>query len=201
MARLLTSSHVKHAVLLTGTPLLSRPIEIFPQIDMLAPRLLGTYDTFGKRYCITPGQPPPPRPMSGSPRDYAIWKSMQYKGACNLTELSQVLAATVVLRRTKSQPEVAAQLPAKIRQRIHIGIPPAAASKLGRTFADLKALEGLMASAPPSAGREVEQLRRLKDRVMMEAGDGAGEGPGGEGGDLGDVGEGSTEEDPCLLSP
>jgi hypothetical protein len=42
------------AILITGTPLLSRPIEIWPQVDMLRPGLLGGFDRFGERHCQQP---------------------------------------------------------------------------------------------------------------------------------------------------
>jgi hypothetical protein len=40
----------KRAVLLTGTPLLSRPIEAWPQVDMLRPGLLGSYHEYGQTW-------------------------------------------------------------------------------------------------------------------------------------------------------
>jgi SWI/SNF-related matrix-associated actin-dependent regulator 1 of chromatin subfamily A len=39
----------RRALLITGTPLLSRPIEAFAQVDMLRPGLLGSYHEFGRR--------------------------------------------------------------------------------------------------------------------------------------------------------
>jgi hypothetical protein len=36
-------------MLVTGTPALSRPVELFPQINMLRPGLLGTLHEFGMR--------------------------------------------------------------------------------------------------------------------------------------------------------
>lgn len=44
----------KRAVLLTGTPVLSRPVEAFPQVDMLKPGLLGSFWAFAGRYCASP---------------------------------------------------------------------------------------------------------------------------------------------------
>lgn len=41
----------KHAVLITGTPALSRPMELFAQLSMLAPRIFKDPVTFGRRYC------------------------------------------------------------------------------------------------------------------------------------------------------
>ena len=40
----------QHVILLSGTPALSRPIELFTQIDAVCPRMFKYHD-FGERYC------------------------------------------------------------------------------------------------------------------------------------------------------
>lgn len=42
---------VPHVVLLSGTPALSRPKELFPQIQVLDPTLFQSFHEFGVRYC------------------------------------------------------------------------------------------------------------------------------------------------------
>uniref|UniRef100_A0A7S3R7U2 Uncharacterized protein n=3 Tax=Dunaliella tertiolecta TaxID=3047 RepID=A0A7S3R7U2_DUNTE len=100
----------RRALLITGTPVLSRPIEIWSQVNMLRPQLLGTYHEFGQRYCMTPGAP---TNYSNSPH-----AAPEYRGACRLTELNQRLTAAVMIRRQKD--DVASQLPDKIRQKVPI---------------------------------------------------------------------------------
>ena len=41
----------KRAILLTGTPALSRPSELFTQLNALEPRLFQSFHDFGVRYC------------------------------------------------------------------------------------------------------------------------------------------------------
>ena len=42
----------KHAILLSGTPALSRPIELYPQLRAInSPNFLPTLEAYGKRYC------------------------------------------------------------------------------------------------------------------------------------------------------
>lgn len=41
----------EHLLLLSGTPALSRPIELFPQLSILRPDLFSKFVEFGQRYC------------------------------------------------------------------------------------------------------------------------------------------------------
>jgi SWI/SNF-related matrix-associated actin-dependent regulator 1 of chromatin subfamily A len=73
------------AIFISGTPALSRPIELFPQLQMLAPRLFSNLTAFGKRYC------------DGRQTPFG-W---QATGATHLDELHLVLSKTVLIRRLK----------------------------------------------------------------------------------------------------
>jgi ferredoxin len=83
--------------LLSGTPALNRPAELFAQVDMLQPGLLGTWSAFTKEHC----KPTKTR-----------W-GMEYKGATNLPALFSKLQP-VMIRRKKT--DVLKQLPEKRRQ-------------------------------------------------------------------------------------
>ncbi|XP_031779096.1 SWI/SNF-related matrix-associated actin-dependent regulator of chromatin subfamily A-like protein 1 [Nasonia vitripennis] len=93
------ATHAKRIILLTGTPALSRPIELFPQIKLLMPNFMS-YQDFGMRYC------------SGVQTNYG-W---DFNGSSNLKELEILLKACCLIRRLKS--DVMTQLPSKIRQKI-----------------------------------------------------------------------------------
>ena len=41
----------KRCVLLSGTPALNRPRDLFTQLDALRPGAMGTFSAFAKRYC------------------------------------------------------------------------------------------------------------------------------------------------------
>jgi 5-methylcytosine-specific restriction endonuclease McrA len=87
------------AVLLTGTPSLNRPFDIYRQVDALCPGLLGASKwDFGDAYCESKVLP----------------TGRSASGGCRLHELHLLLSATCyLLRRTKA--DVAAELPPKRR--------------------------------------------------------------------------------------
>uniref|UniRef100_UPI00398E8020 DNA annealing helicase and endonuclease ZRANB3 isoform X2 n=1 Tax=Pristiophorus japonicus TaxID=55135 RepID=UPI00398E8020 len=91
------------AVLLTGTPALSRPEELFMQINALYPRKFGTWTDYAKKYC------------NAHLRYFGKRAQWDCKGASNLDELHQRLS-NIMIRRMKD--EVLTQLPPKIRQQI-----------------------------------------------------------------------------------
>jgi SWI/SNF-related matrix-associated actin-dependent regulator of chromatin subfamily A-like protein 1 len=87
----------RRRIALSGTPILNRPIEIYP--SWLLPQdwpSTGYFD-FAQRYC-------------GAYHNGFGW---DFSGASNLTELSSRLHSSVMVRRTKAQ--VLPQLPEKIR--------------------------------------------------------------------------------------
>ncbi|XP_071562145.1 SWI/SNF-related matrix-associated actin-dependent regulator of chromatin subfamily A-like protein 1 [Temnothorax nylanderi] len=90
-------AHARHIVLLTGTPALSRPIELYSQISLITTRFLS-YDDYGMRYC-------------GGQRDVYSW---EYTGCSNMQELQSLLKVNCMIRRVKT--DVLHQLPSKIRQ-------------------------------------------------------------------------------------
>lgn len=86
---------------MSGTPALSRPNEIYPQVSPLEPRQFPPFAEFGRRYC------------SGHQDRFGFWN---YLGASNLHELHLLLENTVMIRRLKSQ--VLSELPEKTRQKV-----------------------------------------------------------------------------------
>ncbi|VDL98289.1 unnamed protein product [Schistocephalus solidus] len=89
----------KRVILLTGTPALSRPVELFPQITAVRPSLFkGGFHEFGLRYCAAKENP---------------W-GWDYSGCSNMQELQIILEATIMIRRVKS--DVLSQLPPKRRE-------------------------------------------------------------------------------------
>ena len=88
----------KRCVLLSGTPALNRPRDLFTQLDALRPGAMGTFSAFAKRYCDARMKP---------------W-GWDASGGSNLEELHGVLTGTYMHRRLKSV--VADQLPRKRRE-------------------------------------------------------------------------------------
>ncbi|KAG9307752.1 hypothetical protein G9A89_023317 [Geosiphon pyriformis] len=89
----------KRALLLTGTPALSRPKELFAPLNALDSRTFPMFSQFGIRYC------------DAKPHYY---RGMDYDGSSNLSELHWMLERTVLIRRLKKDVEL--ELPPKTRQ-------------------------------------------------------------------------------------
>lgn len=93
----------RRRVILTGTPIANRPVELFPIVNFLDPEGLGKdFFKFATRYC-------------DAKRGSFGW---DFKGASNLDELQEELRGRFMIRRLKS--EVLKDLPDKRRQVISI---------------------------------------------------------------------------------
>nr|KYP57757.1 SWI/SNF-related matrix-associated actin-dependent regulator of chromatin subfamily A-like protein 1 [Cajanus cajan] len=91
----------QYALLLSGTPALSRPIELFKQLEALYPDVYRNVHEYGNRYC-----------KGGF---FGV-----YQGASNHEELHNLMKGTVMIRRLKK--DVLSQLPVKRRQQVCIFI-------------------------------------------------------------------------------
>ncbi|XP_067649630.1 SWI/SNF-related matrix-associated actin-dependent regulator of chromatin subfamily A-like protein 1 [Haliotis asinina] len=89
----------RKVLLLSGTPALSRPSELYTQIVAVVPSLFKFHD-FGVRYCDGKQQP---------------W-GWDFSGASNMVELQLLLEERIMIRRQKK--DVLSQLPAKVRQMV-----------------------------------------------------------------------------------
>ena len=101
-AALELSKKAKKILLLTGTPILNRPFELWSQLKMLGSPLGDSWFHFVKRYC------------NARKTDFG-W---DVSGATNLEELGQRLRQTVMIRREKE--DVLKELPGKRRQIIEV---------------------------------------------------------------------------------
>lgn len=86
---------VEKFIVLTGTPIESRPIEIFNAINAINDKLFPNYFHFGKRYC-------------GAVNNGYGW---DFSGASNVEELHRKLTASIMIRRKKA--DVLKDLPPK----------------------------------------------------------------------------------------
>ncbi|XP_045335551.1 DNA annealing helicase and endonuclease ZRANB3 isoform X4 [Leopardus geoffroyi] len=115
----------KRAILLTGTPALGRPEELFMQIEALFPQKFGTWTEYAKRYC------------NAHMRFFGKRPQWDCRGASNLNELHHLLS-DIMIRRLKT--DVLTQLPPKVRQRIPFDLPSAAAKELNTSFEEWEKL-------------------------------------------------------------
>ncbi len=92
----------KHKLLLTGTPILNRPVEGFPLFNYLNPIQFRNFFTYAKKYC-------------DAHDDGWGW---DFSGASNLKELQDKIRSLFMIRRLKA--DVLPELPPKQRQVIVI---------------------------------------------------------------------------------
>lgn len=88
---------IPNVICLSGTPLVNRPAELFPTLNLIRPDIYDSFFAFASRYCKPELKP---------------W-GWQYKGATNLAELHKKLLQTLMVRRRKI--DVLSELPAKTR--------------------------------------------------------------------------------------
>lgn len=86
-------------ILLSGTPALSRPMELYTQIVAIAPRIISYLD-FGVRYC------------DGKKNAWG-W---DFSGSSNMAELQILMEERIMIRRLKK--DVISELPSKTRQMV-----------------------------------------------------------------------------------
>src|SRR3990167_241721 len=102
-------SKAKRSLFLTGTPILNRPIELYPLLNGIMPNEWGTFFGFAKRYCAA----------------YQSKWGWDFSGASHLDELQDRLRANCMVRRLKK--DVLTELPPKRRQIVEL--PTNGASK------------------------------------------------------------------------
>ncbi|NXH59387.1 SMAL1 protein, partial [Rhabdornis inornatus] len=126
----------KRVILLSGTPAMSRPAELYTQIAAVQPSFFPLFHSFGLRYCDARKMP---------------W-GWDYSGSSNLTELKILLEESIMIRRLKS--DVLSQLPAK--QRKMVVVAPEGIS--AKTKAALAAEAKKMAKGYESKKQEKDAL-------------------------------------------
>ncbi|NWR23034.1 SMAL1 protein, partial [Emberiza fucata] len=126
----------KRVILLSGTPAMSRPAELYTQIAAVQPSFFPLFHSFGLRYCDARKMP---------------W-GWDYSGSSNLTELKILLEESIMIRRLKS--DVLSQLPAK--QRKMVVVAPEGIS--AKTKAALAAEAKKMAKGYENKQQEKEAL-------------------------------------------
>ena len=147
-------SLAEYVWLMTGTPVLNKPMELYAPLRALVPLMLGKYKgymEFAYRYC-------------GAFQDTF---GFNVEGASNLGELASLLAP-VMLRRTKE--EVLPELPEAIYEKIYLD----PSEKLMETTneeivspktASIKRALGLLKVEPAIA--HIESVLKTKDKVVV----------------------------------
>jgi SWI/SNF-related matrix-associated actin-dependent regulator 1 of chromatin subfamily A len=126
----------KRALLLSGSPCLQRPAELYTQVYATMPDSMPSFTEFANRYCD-----PKPSNIPGMVVDYS--------GSSCLGELNMWLHRTCFIRRTKDL--VGQKLPAKSRRIVRLILPPAALAKLAKVQAEFNATDDVAARRALSA--------------------------------------------------
>ncbi|XP_056168325.1 uncharacterized protein LOC115690629 isoform X11 [Syzygium oleosum] len=106
----------QYAILLSGTPALSRPIELHKQLEALYPDVYKNVHEYGQRYC-----------KGGI---FGV-----YQGSSNHEELHNLMKATVMIRRLKK--EVLSELPVKRRQQVFLDLANKDMKRINALFCEI----------------------------------------------------------------
>jgi intein/homing endonuclease len=87
---------VDHIIMITGSPILSRPLELFVALNLLNPQMFPNYYRFAQEFC--------------APEHNGF--GFQYKGASNVEKLHEILISSFMIRRLKK--DVMEDLPEKL---------------------------------------------------------------------------------------
>lgn len=99
------SKHALHVILLSGTPALSRPSELFTQIRIIDNKLFTNFTDFAMRYC------------DGKQGRWGL----ESKGCTNSEELAAIMSKRLMIRRLKC--DVLKDLPEKRREVVYVSGP------------------------------------------------------------------------------
>lgn len=132
----------KYAMLVTGTPALNRPIELFSQLMMLRPIYIKNYTSYAKRYC------------NGKPTPFGY----DDRGASLGHELNWVLRKGFMVRRLKR--DVLTQLPPKTRHTVWLEVKTDLLNDVEEGFRKWKELNLTMYKLP--AGSEQQRLQMFE---------------------------------------
>ena len=126
--------NAQHRILLTGTPALSRPAELFTQLQSICPKDWPNFNAFAKRYCAAK----------------MTHFGLDTSGSSNLRELNLLISGPVLIRRLKK--DVLSQLPPKRRSTVQISCPAGALRDLKKQSEQLSKLGSEMEAKGPNAG-------------------------------------------------
>lgn len=130
--------NARRALLLSGTPALSRPVELFAQINAICPTLFPSYNEFVVRYCNA---------------RQTFW-GFDVSGSSHLDELHIILCGTLLIRRKKE--EVLTQLPEKVRQVMWVETKASVMKVIAKKFEEFE--EAKAAAADASTPEEANAL-------------------------------------------
>lgn len=133
----------QYAMLLSGTPALSRPIELFKQLEALYPYVYKNVHEYGNRYC-----------KGGI---FGL-----YQGASNHEELHNLMKATVMIRRLKK--DVLSELPVKRRQQVFLDLAEKDMKQINALFRELEVVKNKIKAC--KSKEEVDSLKLCEKNLI-----------------------------------
>ncbi|KAK4421583.1 SWI/SNF-related matrix-associated actin-dependent regulator of chromatin subfamily A-like protein 1 [Sesamum alatum] len=133
----------QYAILLSGTPALSRPIELFKQLQALYPEVYKNVHEYGTRYC-----------RGGI---FGV-----YQGASNHEELHNLMKATLMIRRLKK--DVLSELPVKRRQQVFLELGQDEMRQINALFRELEVVKLKIKSC--QSREEAESLKFTEKNLI-----------------------------------
>lgn len=137
----------KYCLLLTGTPILNRPVELWTQLKALNVNFAQDFWHFARRYC----------------KAYKGRFGWDFSGASNVSELNNLLLGSCMVRELKKN--VLTDLPDKRRARIIVDAPIKTASSSALAALCEKALR----ACDFSIGKALERLRKVANSEISSA--------------------------------
>lgn len=140
-------------IALTGTPLLNRPVELFPVLNLLLPEKFDNFFRFAIRYCAAHK-----KQIHTKEGVREFW---DMSGASRTEELGRLLRATVMLRREKAH--VLKDLPDKIRTVIPVR------KSYGKVFVQLENETRSMIEKIREINRKIQKAKKDGDTALLNA--------------------------------
>lgn len=139
----------RYALLITGTPALNRPIELFPQLYMLRPSYIKNYTSYAGRYC------------NGKATPFGY----DDRGSSNAWELNWILKTAFMVRRLKR--DVLTQLPPKTRHTIWLEVKSAELAECKTWFSKWKKLNESIYKLPSGSEAQRQQMFERQQTISI----------------------------------
>ena len=130
----------RYALLITGTPALNRPIELFSQLYMLRPSYVKNYTAYAARYC------------NGKATPFGY----DDRGSSNMHELNWILTHGFMVRRLKR--DVLTQLPPKIRHTVWLEVKTSELKDVKTLFGNWKRLNDTIYKLPTGSEQQRKEM-------------------------------------------
>lgn len=140
----------KRVLLLSGTPVISRPSELYNLLTAIRPDVFRSFKDFANRYC--------------EPKTYM--NHVDYSGCSNMKELYTLLSSTVMIRRLKA--DVLTQLPSKVRQKIEIPVNTQNCKEIRKIYSEIRNNQSGVSLSPSEINKFMSQAYMLTAKAKIK---------------------------------